>query len=482
MNPLFGIVNRELVGIIFSGDSLKLTHARISPNRREVLDILSHNIGGLSDEDIVKTIRKSLSELKPKNPDIIDIIPPNLVITKNIEIPSTKPQEIKNIIDLQAGRHTPYSREEIIVDYIDIGPYRHSYTKILLIIVARNVIRRQFEILGKAGVRLQKVAFSSEGLARFVSKVSRIEAKESPISVMDIDESLSDFTIIFKDKPIFVRSIPIGTQHLISEKERYQLKFVEEIKRSLEAYQSEDIEKSPNMLILTGAIEEVKDLQAVLNDNLHLPTRTVSYFKNLIVSSRALKATSAAKGSSFLSAIVPLFVLDELKVDLIPEEVKLRKSVEEKGRELIKTGIFILTIFVLIFSILLSKIYFKGNYLNMLNKEYQSLNQKAQELETDFAKISLVKNYLSNRGYSLEILTNLHEVAPFDLKLSDIRFEGEGKFTIKGTAESMSTVFSFVDSLENSKYFQDVKTRYTTKRKDGLKDVTDFEIVSTLTK
>ena len=40
----------------------------------------------------------------------------------------------------------------------------------------------------------------------------------------------------------------------------------------------------------------------------------------------------------------------------------------------------------------------------------------------------------------------------------------------------MSIVFAFVDSLEKSSYFKDVKTRYTTKRKDGTRDVTDFEI------
>jgi hypothetical protein len=33
-----------------------------------------------------------------------------------------------------------------------------------------------------------------------------------------------------------------------------------------------------------------------------------------------------------------------------------------------------------------------------------------------------------------------------------------------------------VDVMENSKYFKDVKTRYTTKRREGARDVTDFEV------
>jgi Tfp pilus assembly protein PilN len=250
----------------------------------------------------------------------------------------------------------------------------------------------------------------------------------------------------------------------------------------LEAYQGEDIEKKPNRLILTGAVHESKDLETILYDHLHLPVSVMSYWRDLPLSDKAMEAASSAKHFSFLNAIVPLLAWQQIKVDLAPEEIKLRKSLEERGRDLIKTGVSILTIFVLLFSVLISKIYFKNAHLNALTAKYQLLNQETQNLEDDFTKISLIKNYLSNRFYSLGVLTELYDVAPVELELNDIRFDGQGKFSIKGTAESMSTVFSFVDSLEKTRYFQDVKTRYTTKRKDGSNDVTDFEIIALLSK
>jgi hypothetical protein len=40
----------------------------------------------------------------------------------------------------------------------------------------------------------------------------------------------------------------------------------------------------------------------------------------------------------------------------------------------------------------------------------------------------------------------------------------------------MSTVFSFVENMGKSRYFREVKTKYTTKRQEGKKDVTDFEV------
>jgi Tfp pilus assembly protein PilN len=96
--------------------------------------------------------------------------------------------------------------------------------------------------------------------------------------------------------------------------------------------------------------------------------------------------------------------------------------------------------------------------------------------------VGLVKGYLSDRGYSLEALAELYDVLPLDIKLNFIMYDKKGTFQLKGTAKSMSTVFSFVSNMESSKYFKEVKTRHTTKRKEGSKDVTDFEIICLIAK
>jgi hypothetical protein len=189
-----------------------------------------------------------------------------------------------------------------------------------------------------------------------------------------------------------------------------------------------------------------------------------------------VKSGSSLRNVSFLSVVSALYSEGQMKVNLIPEETKLRRQLEERGRELVKSGILILIIFVLAFLVLITKIYFNTAYLKKLDVRYKALSQEAGKLEGDFSKISLIRNYLSSRGFSLEVLTELYSATPEDLELSDIRFDEQGKFFIRGTAEAMSSVFSFVDNMQKSKYFKEVKTRYTTKRKEGTSDVTDFEI------
>ena len=194
----------------------------------------------------------------------------------------------------------------------------------------------------------------------------------------------------------------------------------------------------------------------------------------------ALKSLSAAKRVSFLNVIAGLFFSDELKVDLVPEEVRLGRALEERAGELIKIGIFVLAVFVLVFFIMLSNIFFKSVYLKNLDERYTPMIGESRKLEKDYTRISTIRHYLENRGYSLEVLTELYRLTPLEIALGDIRLDEQRKFSIKGTAEAMSVVFSFVDSMEKSRYFKDVKTKYTTKRKDGLKEFTDFEITAAI--
>ncbi|MBI5150934.1 MAG: pilus assembly protein PilM [Candidatus Omnitrophica bacterium] len=475
-------VGREQVGIDLSGNHLKLARAAVSANRKELVRIASRDISGLSDEDIAKAVRASYGVLEAQSPEIILTMPAHLVITKNIEIPSTDPGEIREIVNLQAGRHTPYSREDIIVDYIDIGVYKQSYTRILLVIAARNVVKRQFMILERAGLKCEKVLFAPEAMAAILGRFVRMDSREVPLASIHIDEGFTDFMVISNERPAFIRSIPVGVQHLAEEAEKYQIKFIEEVKGSLEAYEGESIGKAPAMLIVTGAEQGTSGLESLLADTLRMSVKTVSYFKTPFFPEETAQKASSAKNLSFLNVVAPLVATAEMRVNLTPEELRLRKSLEERGHDLLKAGILVLSLSVLLSLILVSKVYFKSAFLKNLRAKYGHVGEEAKDLEERFSRMMTVANYFSSRGYSVEVLTELSKVTPMNLQLGDIRYEFQGKFALSGTADSMSTVFSFVELLEKSRYFKDVKTKYTTKRREGKKELVDFEIAATLEK
>jgi len=477
LNFLGKVSAKEQIGVDFDANRLKIARVRPSAGKMQVEDFISHNISGLPDIDIARMVKSSFARFDARSLQAIDVVSSSVVITKNIEVPSTDPQEIRDIINLQSGRHTPYARDEIIIDYIDIGTYRQSYTKILLVIVARHIIKRHYEILERAGIKLDRVLFAPEGLSSYAAKAVKGRSDAVPVSLVHVDESSTDFVVAHKTKPIFVRSIPIGAWNLAEEGFVYRSRFSDEIKRSLEIYQSENIERLPSQVVVTGAVEALKDLEAGLAGSLQIPLKVIPYFESFSFSEKIIQGGRLSKHTSFLQILSCMSAVPQLKLDLIPEEVRLRREVEERGRELIKSGILVLTLFVLIFSILISKIYFNAAYLKSLDERYAPVIAEAKNLEEKFATVGAIKNYLIRRGYSLEVLSELYTLSSQDLLLSYIRFDQQSaKFILRGSAETMSSVFSFVEKMEKSRYLKDVKTKYTTKRKEGGRDVTDFEI------
>src|SRR3989338_11422487 len=90
---------------------LRIAHFKAAPASHEVLRVARRDIRGISEEELAKLVKSLLADFGAKSAQAVCIIPPNMVTTKNIEIPSLDSEEIKSIINLQAGRHTPYSRE-----------------------------------------------------------------------------------------------------------------------------------------------------------------------------------------------------------------------------------------------------------------------------------------------------------------------------------------------------------------------------------
>lgn len=468
---------KNYVGIEFGENTIKIAVLKNVFNRKEVASLISKNTFGLSDGDISVFLSSSLKNLKVKTADVVDILPTSLVITKNIEIPSIDPKELREIINLQAGRHTPYSREEIIVDYINIGTYKHNYSKILLVIVARSAVKKQFEILNKAGLKLRSVFFAPESTAYFITKLCKINTENAPVAVLHCGAYATDFLVVFRNKPIFVRNIPVGVGHIAEVREKSLGKFLEEIKKSMEAYSLENIEGNLSTVILSGGLEEFKELlETKLREYLNVSVTSISYFNKFQVSGEVLRNYAEFKRESFLNLITCLLAHNELGVNLLPEEIRIKRNVEEKGKELIRSSVLILTAVIFIVIILITKIYFKSAYLKEIQTKYVPLTQKAQKLERDFTEVNLVKKYLINRGYSLEALIKLYDLVPLGMELNNIKCDEQDKFSIRGSAHTMSEVFSLVDSMEKTESFKDVKTKYTAKRKDGARDLVDFEI------
>jgi Tfp pilus assembly PilM family ATPase len=472
---------KDLVCFDFVTDAIKAARVKSFAGRRIVTEFFYKDIRGASREETVASLRELLAHHRRRGDfTLVLSLSSHFIITKNIEIPSKDPKEIKDIINLQAGRLTPYAREEVIIDYVNIGVFRQSYTKLLLAIVNKDIVNRQFALFNEAGTRLDRIYFSSEAIGALAYQHVRLEAQDTPFALIHADTSSTDFGVFLKGKLIFSRSIAVGAHQLLAEREKHLSRYIEELKKSLDAYQLEDIEVAPTLVVFCGAVSRLRDLEVMMLDAFRIPVKIIEAPDILARSDNLDKDALRMEEVSVLNVTAPAAAAASVSINLIPEEMKLRQALEERGRDVIRTGVLAMTMLLFVFATFLVHIYLKAEYLQKLNDKFKKLNTEAAAIEKDFSRVRVIRKYLDRRGYLLNVLSELYRLTPPDIAVINIALRESGTFSVKGEAASMAVVFAYVGELEKSDMLKEVKTRYTSKKRVEEKELVDFEVMGIL--
>lgn len=470
----------EYLSISLSENVLKIAAVKAG-NPPRVIQVFAQDIKGVPADDLPKLIQAGLKGFKTKGPNIVCVVPSSMTTTKNIEIPSTEEEEIRSIVSLQAGRHTPFSRDEIQIGYVNLGVYKASYTKVLLVIASRSKIKYQLDLLGKAGIKISQVLFAPEGVAHFYADALKARAEVRPFMVIDVDQNQTDVVVVSGGLPVASRSIPVGQAQLASDPSAGVSALVEELRETLNSYQSDDIGQMPERFWLAAQNPASDVLQGVLKANLGWsvqPAVCTDYVK----SSRGISKRISERfpDTSFADVISAAAVAPELQVNLLPEEIRIQKTVEDQGRQIFQAAVLGIIVLFFVGAGLGSKVFFRNAFLQRLANNYQPVHDEVSSLMVQQKRAQIIKNYMAGRMASLDILNEFYQHIPRTIYLTGVVMEEDGSVTIQGVSESGSEVYSFGTTLEGVKLFSKAQVRSTTARKDRGKDATAFEIVITL--
>jgi Tfp pilus assembly PilM family ATPase len=478
--------NKNITVIQIDNDWLRLIQVKESKHKKTVSTVKTKKIASLSDESVSKAARELFSEISINPRYLVISIPRNLTTTRNLELPSTNPAEIKDMIGLQIGKQTPYSTDEVIMDYEITESNADGYSKALLVIVHREIVGRYFKILGAAGLKSEKVSFSSEGLLNWSSIADKQGiVTNKAIVLIEVDYNTSDFEIVLNNKLVFGRSMSFGISQFqaVGQIDQWQKKLIEEIKRSIYSYQNETMGKDIEKIIITGPKVIIGSLdRAALESATALPVEAIDQFQNILIDENALNEYDNLedKNLSFSGLIGFAMTYGTQKIDLVPQEMQIEKDVQERGRDLYVMGLLLIFILAAFSSIFLGRIYSKEWHLSQLKQRLHEINDKAQKLNNLMGITESVKDRIRVRSLALNLVYEIHRVISPEIHVVSINYNGRDSLTVVGVSNIMSEVFKFTSQLEESEYFQNVQTKYTTKRMVNNKELTEFELLCPL--
>jgi len=264
--------------------------------------------------------------------------------------------------------------------------------------------------------------------------------------------------------------------------DKWHKDFIEEVNRSFYAYQNEMINKEITRIIISGS----ERLTAKLNDNLlkdsfKLPVEIAGQFKNIYITKEALDLYGGDLKDVSLSSLIGFaFIYNKDSISLLPQEIKMERSMKKRAKGLYFLGILLAFILIVISGIFLEKIYNKESYLNKLKKKVSSIKDRADELEKMMKKIQITKARSDARASVLNMFYEIYRVISPEIYLSSVSFDGKYSITLRGSSKVMAEVFKFVNELEKSDYFDNVKTKYVSKNLVEGQEVVEFEITCPL--
>ncbi len=464
--------------ISLTDDVIRVVEVKGAGAAAKVTRVSSRDVKGLSETELPKVIRSAVAGFNLKSSLVISVVPTNSITTKNIEIPSTNPEEIKSIVSLQAGRHTPFSREEIQIGYVNLGVFKATFSKVLLVIANKATLKKQMTAFDKAGIKIKKTVFSPESIAYFYGQVIPLADSSKVVGVIDVSTFSTDLIITLNGKALSTRNIAIGKSQLSMEGPGAKDRLVDEIKKTVDAYQSEDIEKLPSEYILTTDDLNTKEIQDALKSKFGWEARIGVYLDGIKATSDVSKKISIEfASSSFLDVISSALCVGSLQVNLVPDEHELQKSIEDQGKEVFRLFAMGFICLVLFACMLYIKIYFRDSALKGLKTKYKGTHDQVVDLENKNINTMVMEKFLKSRMISLDIINELYRNIPREIYLTSISMNESGHVTVQGISDVPSLVYDLVVTLKESALFKSVDITSTSSKKDRGKDVSVFDMV-----
>lgn len=430
-----------------------------------------------SKEELVKTVspivdKKTFKRYKP----ITLSIPRNQVTLRNLKFPSRDEKELDNIINLHITQQVPYSRDEIVYNYAVLEKAPSGFAKVLLGIVHREVLKKQFSIFERINLYPENIQLSSSGLVKFLRKAKVVKDGDKELKAcLDIDVDFSDFLIFRGSEILFSKSVAIGREQL--EQPDKLPKFIGELKQALVVFQTEMGIGNPAKLYITGAVPAGTTFKGDVASGLQLEVETINPV-DIFGSLKEIKGLADISKKISICALLGV-ATDPLskKLNFVLPEAKLKKDVRDTAKNLILAGSIIFYLIVLLIFSLIGKMYSRQIYMNKLNDNISILEFENKDAIDALDKIKIIKNFSKPKKSFLYYYYELSKVIPVDITIDRMIFNRKEEFSFIGKGTDMGEIFKFVRVLNKAEIFGKIELKYSRKKTKGESEFNEFEVV-----
>lgn len=393
--------------------------------------------------------------------DIIGCLPRPDVNIRLLELPSTSAHEIDDMVELQVGRLTPYSRDEVDSQYRRLGLTRgDTYTKVMLAIVQRSVVRDRYCHLEATGHGIERMSVSTEGVLNWALHTCVSAEEQDPVAVLDIDAESSELLVIRQHVLVFSKCIRLGARQLSAAGDLSLERLNNEVHQALDVYQAESGGHTVGRLVVTGARKASEQLCEAVEDRGELACEVVDALNDVDLGKSCQLPDEVINGCS-LAAIVGIACYpDAVVFDFEPEVVRMRRFMVSRARDC--SRIAALAAVVLSLAVVYLTLAYGFRY-----REWQAYKQgndktsvQVKELLQMVDQTREANRRLDMRLSPVNMLAAIQSSYVPGVAIEELDYAADlERVTLKGSADQRRTAQEFRSNLSTNSYFGSVEDR-----------------------
>lgn len=397
---------------------------------------------------------------------VIACVPRQAVTVRTLELPSSNPREVGDMIDLQIAKQTPYSRDEIVFDYRLSEGSRQGYTRVMLVIAPSGVMRQRFRLLEDLGLDVRLMTVSTDGLAAGPC------GGDGTFALLDIDSGSSELVVLQDGMPLFSRSLPVGARDIAVDMVAGSERIIQEVTRALETFRHESPEARVDRLLLAGAVEYHAGLPDRLRAIAGMPVEVADALKGMDLPAMSSDGGERPRDVSLTAVAGVALAAERLEIDLTPGSVLTRRAMARRASDMTLTAMLVMAVLVLVSLLVESRLFARQYYLERLTALLKTTTPAADEVEAMRRKVGLVTGRMRGTLTSVALLGEIHGLVGADTSITSLEM-AEGRLTIRGASTGGSEPSGkLVGTLESSPLLREVKRVRTV----TVNDRTEFEI------
>lgn len=435
------------------------------------------------------------------------------VIAKKVEFKTPKARDFNDAIQKLAQENIPFNLKEVVIDYKKLRE-KQGKTELLLIGVKNESIYPWIDVLKESGFVPANIDIAPIVL-QAIYKANNYIKKEGSCLIVNVGFEHTLVMIVKDNCYLMDDEIPLGVRSFIEEIQRVCGVRAEEATRIIRGEKIEGVNDEavsnaidttakrllnriervlPEMsewssIVIGGGGASIKEIRQIFSEHFKIECEIGNPLKEV-----ECNITPPEVPNAFDIAIgLAISKLEKVNINLLP--IEERPVEKNKLKEFIRSGfpiyipVFIFLILGAIGMNLIVKQKRIENEIKEMELQQKELAPKVAEVQALIKrekaiseKIEVIKKLSTSKYLRIKFLDEINRLIPEYTWLTSINEDnivdslGAINFTARGVTTSNFAVSNFMQRLEASQCFIDVKLSFTQRNEIAGTETTEFEI------